>query len=99
MISKRFFKTKEEVEVTFELDVPETASNVAIVAEFLNWKPEPMKKIAKSSTYKYKVRLPKCQEYQFRYLLGEGQWINDPHADKYIPNAYGGENSLVSTYS
>ncbi|ASA58247.1 isoamylase early set domain-containing protein [Vibrio gazogenes] len=98
MISKRFFKTKEEVEVTFELDIQEGASHVAIVADFLDWKPEPMKKVAKSSTYKYKVRLPKDQEYQFRYLLGEDQWINDSHADKYIPNGFGEENSLVSTH-
>ncbi|MDW6094420.1 isoamylase early set domain-containing protein [Vibrio rhizosphaerae] len=98
MISKRFFKTKDEVEVTFELDIPETASNVAIVADFLDWKPEPMKKVAKSSTYKYKTRLPKGCEYQFRYLLGDSQWMNDPDADQYISNGYGGDNSLVFTH-
>ncbi|SIO95856.1 isoamylase early set domain-containing protein [Vibrio spartinae] len=98
MISKRFFKTKNEVEVTFELDIPETASHVAIVADFLDWKPEPMKKVAKSSTYKYKARLPKDQEYQFRYLLEETQWMNDPNAEQYIPNGYGEDNCLVSTH-
>jgi 1,4-alpha-glucan branching enzyme len=99
MISKRFFKTKDEVEVTFELEAPEAASNVAIVADFLDWKPEPMKKVAKSScTYKFKTRLPKDGEFQFRYLLDEQQWINDPGADQYIPNEYGDNNCLISTY-
>lgn len=34
MINKRFFKTKDEVEVTFELEVPQEASKVEIVADF-----------------------------------------------------------------
>ncbi len=47
MINKKFLKTKDEVEVTFECDAPQAASEVAIVADFLGWKPEPMKKVAK----------------------------------------------------
>lgn len=34
MINKRFFKTKDEVEVTFELEAPQEASKVEIVADF-----------------------------------------------------------------
>jgi 1,4-alpha-glucan branching enzyme len=98
MINKRFFKTKDEVEVTFELEAPEAASKVSIVADFLDWTPEPMKKVAKSSVYKFKVRLPKNGEFQFRYLLDDGQWMNDPCADNYISNGLGEDNSLVTTY-
>jgi 1,4-alpha-glucan branching enzyme len=99
MINKRFFKTKDEVEVTFELEAPEAASTVSIVADFLDWAPQPMKKVAKSSIYKFKTRLPKNGEFQFRYLLDDGQWMNDPSADKYISNGLGEENSLVSTHA
>lgn len=98
MINKHFLKTKDEVEVTFELDAPDTSAKVAIVADFLNWQPKPMKKVAKSSTFKFKTRLPKDSEFQFRYLLDDQQWINDPGADNYIPNGFGGDNCLVSTY-
>jgi 1,4-alpha-glucan branching enzyme len=98
MINKRFFKTKEEVEVTFEVDAPDTADNVAIVADFLDWQPEPMKKVAKSNSFKFKTRLPKDAEFQFRYLLDNQQWVNDPSADQYIANGFGEENSLVTTY-
>ena len=42
MINKRFFKTKDEVEVTFELEAQE-ANSVSIVADFLDWKATPMK--------------------------------------------------------
>lgn len=44
MINKKFLKTKDEVEITFECDAPQAASEVAIVADFLDWQPEPMKK-------------------------------------------------------
>lgn len=98
MINKRFFKTKDEVEVTFELAVPSQASKVEIVADFLGWQPEPMKKVAKTGTFKFKTRLPKDGEYQFRYLLDTEQWVNDAEADQYIPNGFGEDNCLVKTY-
>ncbi len=98
MINKRFFKTKDEVEVTFELEL-EAPSKVSIVADFLDWTPEPMKKMAKSPVYKFKTRLPKGGEFQFRYLLEDGTWMNDPSADQYISNGLGEENSLVTTYA
>ncbi|MCG6358933.1 isoamylase early set domain-containing protein [Vibrio fluvialis] len=98
MINKRFFKTKDEVEVTFELEVPQEASKVEIVADFLDWQPEAMTKVAKSGNFKFKTRLPKDGEFQFRYLLDAEQWVNDAHADQYIPNGFGEDNCLVKTY-
>jgi hypothetical protein len=35
------------------------------------------------------------REYRFRYLLDGTQWTNDPVADGYAPNPYGGEDSLL----
>ncbi len=99
MINKRFFKTKDEVEVTFELELPDASSNVSIVADFLDWTPAPMKKMAKTSVYKFKTRLPKDGEFQFRYLLDDQTWMNDPAADQYIANGLGEDNSLVTTYA
>ncbi|MFV0448253.1 MAG: isoamylase early set domain-containing protein [Vibrio sp.] len=98
MINKRFFKTKDEVEVTFELDAPDVSSNVAIVADFLDWQSKPMKKVPKTSVFKFKARLPKDSNYQFRYLLDEKLWVNDPQADQYIPNGYGEDNCMISTH-
>lgn len=34
-------------------------------------------------------------EYEFRLLLDGLSWENDPQADKYVKNVYGGENSVV----
>ena len=83
MISKRFFKTKNEVEITFEVEASQDSTSVALVADFLDWQPQPMKRVAKSNIYKFKTRLPKDGVFQFRYLLNEQQWVNDPDADGY----------------
>ena len=97
MIKKKFFKTKDECEVTFELNV-ETAETVAVVGEFNNWQPVEMKK-AKKGPFKTKIRLPKEGRFQFRYLIDQENWQNDEAADAYLTNEYGGKNSVVSTFS
>lgn len=96
MINKRFFKTKDEVEVTFELDATNVESAV-LMADFLDWQPTPMKKVAKTKSFKYKTRLPKDSEFQFRYLVNESEWVNDAQADQYVPNGFGADNCIVKT--
>ncbi|MFC5080692.1 hypothetical protein VTH8203_01954 [Vibrio thalassae] len=96
MINKRFFKTKDEVEVTFELDATNVESAV-LVAEFHDWQPMPMKKVAKTKSFKYKTRLPKNAEFQFRYLVNDNDWVNDADADNYVPNGFGADNCIVKT--
>lgn len=98
MINKRFFKTKDEVEVTFELPQEHANNSVALVADFLDWQPMLMKKVAKSKSFKFKTRLPKDQQFEFRYLIDNERWINDPSADQYKPNGFGEDNGLVHTY-
>lgn len=100
MINKKFFKTKDEVEVTFEVTAEQIGSGkeVALVADFLEWQPVVMKKNAKSKTYKIKHRLPKEARFEFRYLVDSETWINDEAADLYEANSYGSDNSILSTY-
>ncbi len=97
MIKKKYFKTKDECEVTFELKV-EDAKTVVLVGEFNGWHPVTMKQI-KKGPFKTKVRLPKEGRFQFRYLIDEDNWQNDDAADAYLTNEYGGKNSVVSTFS
>ncbi|MBU2893401.1 isoamylase early set domain-containing protein [Colwellia sp. D2M02] len=98
MLIKKFFKTKQEAEVTFELNV-EQAKKVQLVAEFNDWQPMEMRFIKKDKTYRAKVRLPKNKEFHFRYLIDNERWENDHQADAYIPNGFGSDNSIVSTTS
>jgi hypothetical protein len=35
------------------------------------------------------------REYRFRYLLDGERWQNDQAADGYVPNPYGGQDSVL----
>ena len=97
MLKKKYFKTKEECEVTFEFG-SNGAKEVQLMGEFNNWKPIAMKKVkSKNAAFKTKVRLPKDSQFQFRYLIDDTVWENDEAADAYCPNGQGTENSVVYT--
>jgi 1,4-alpha-glucan branching enzyme len=95
MLKKRFFKTKQECEVTFELD-PEGARSVELFCEANAWQPISMKRTRKGP-FRAKIRLPKEREYQFRYLVDGQAWVNDDAADAYCPNSFGSDNSVLNT--
>lgn len=97
MLTKKFYKTKGEAEVTFEFS-RDNVSSVSLVAEFNDWQPMEMTYSKKLKVFRAKVRLPKDSDFHFRYLLDENEWENDAQADKYLPNAFGTENSVVSTH-
>ncbi len=98
MLMKKFFKTKNECEVTFVYD-NDSASEVALAGDFNNWEPELMKRANKAgSPYRLKVRMPKDGEYQFRYYVDGSYWANDADADAYWPNEFGDTNSVVDTH-
>ena len=99
MLKKRFFKTKDECEVTFEY-ADNNAQNAELVSDFNGWQPLPMKKAKKrGSPFRIKVRLPKEGQYQFRYRLDESIWANDDDADAYWTNEFGESNSVVNTFT
>ena len=41
------------------------------------------------------LELQSGKEYQFRYLVNGTDWYNDWDADRYVPNPFGGDNSVV----
>lgn len=100
MFKKKYLKTKDEVEVTFEFTNAPEAQEVSLVGEFTGWEPVAMKKAkAKNSPFKTKIRLPKEGQYQFRYLVDGQIWANDEAADAYWPNEHGSDNSVIFTFS
>jgi 1,4-alpha-glucan branching enzyme len=95
VVKKRFFKTKQEVEVSFEVNL-EDAQQVALVCEANDWEPIEMKK-NKSGAFRTRLRLPRERQFQFRYLVDESSWLNDEDADGYRPNKFGGEDGVLDT--
>jgi len=97
-IEKQYLKSKPVCKVTFRLpkEAAPEAQNVTIVGEFNNWdiNATPMKKL-KNGDFAVTLELPANKEYRFRYLIDSNRWENDWHADKYIPNPYGCDDSVV----
>jgi 1,4-alpha-glucan branching enzyme len=98
MLKKQFLKSKPEVKVTFSLPAAVQAETVFLVGDFNGWDEAttPMKK-QKDGSFSVTLNLEKGQHFQFRYLVNGTEWHNDWEADKYVPNPYSGDNSVVST--
>lgn len=99
MLKKQPLKTKPVCKVTFTLPESVKAETAFLVGDFNNWdeKATPMKKQKKNAQFSVTLELDKDREYQFRYLVNGSEWHNDWHADKYVPNPFSGDNSVVAT--
>ena len=88
-IKKQFLKSKDVCKVTFRIptDRANDHTDAYIVGSFNEWKAEPMKRL-KDGSFKIVKDLDKNNEYLFRYLLGESEWINDEEADKEVPSQF-----------
>jgi len=97
-IKKQYLKSDGWCNVTFVLpkDAAPNAKVVTIVGDFNNWSytDTQMKKL-KNGDFKITLKLHKNKEYRFRYLIDSNRWENDWYADSYVPNAFGGEDSIV----
>jgi 1,4-alpha-glucan branching enzyme len=98
MFKKKFLKTK--CKVTFEVPagVADGAEEVYLVGDFNNWDERATKMEAKKGgRFTITLDLDLNREYQYRYLVNGKDWHNDWEADKYVPNPFSGDNSVVST--
>lgn len=96
MIKKQYLKSKDVCKVTFYTAPELEAEEVYLVGDFNNWSEDatPMTAL-KDGRFKVTVALDKDSEYQFRYLINDSEWHNDWAADKYVPNPFSGDNSVV----
>ena len=101
MLKKQFLKTK--CKVTFELPATLTdeAETVYLVGAFNDWDERslPMEKQTnkRGTRFTLTLDLKLNTEYQYRYLVNGTDWHNDWDADKYVPNPFSGDNSVVTT--
>ncbi len=99
MITKQRAAKPYRILVTFELPECIWAHSVYLVGEFNGWNPtsHPLVQNRRNPNWHITLELEANREYQFRYLLDGEKWVNDCDADRYVPDQYGGENSVVST--
>lgn len=98
MLKKQQLKSKPVCKVTFYLPKSIEANSVHLVGDFNDWDEQstPMEKL-KDGRFKVTLELDQGEEYQFRYLVNGADWHNDWNADKYVPNPFSGDNSVVVT--
>lgn len=99
MITKLPSKDPNKVIVRFELPSSIWADVIHLVGDFNNWNriSHPLARDRYGDTWYITLELERGKEYQFRYLTNGTEWHNDSNADKYVPNIYGGTNSVVVT--
>ncbi|NWF68391.1 MAG: isoamylase early set domain-containing protein [Chloroflexi bacterium] len=98
MLEKKFPKGKPYCKVTFYSPASIKAETVHLVGDFNKWEETatPMKK-GKDGRFSVTLQLDRDKEYQFRYLINGTEWHNDWEADKYVPNPFSGDNSVLIT--
>ncbi len=97
-IRKQYLKSNESCNVTFRLpkEAAAGAQVVTIAGDFNGWNvmDTRMKKL-KSGDFKATLKLGCNAAYRFRYVIDGTRWENDWCADRYVPNSFGSDDSLV----
>ena len=95
-MKKSYTKTGRSCRVTFELPAQLNANTAALCGEFNEWDAtqHPMKR-RKDGSFSITISLKPGNEYRFRYLVDSERWENDWEADRYAPNEFGTEDSVV----
>ncbi len=97
-VQKKFLKTRPVCKVTFTLPraAAPDAESVYVTGEFNDWSRDatPLKR-RKNGDFFVCLDLEKGRSYRFRYLIDGWKFENDWQADRYEPNPYGGDDSVI----
>ena len=85
---------RDRAQVTFTLDSRVDAQSAAVCGEFNGWSGLEMER-AGDGSFSATLELEVGRRYRFRYLLDGTRWENDWAADEYVPNDFGGDDSVV----
>ena len=87
-----------KVAVTFEMPASIWADSIHVVGDFNEWShtANPLKQRS-DGVWQATILLEAGRDYQFRYLINGKDWQNDWQADRYTPNPYNADNSVVRT--
>lgn len=95
MVQKTYYKTKDYCKVKFSFNV-EDAETIEILGLNSDWENAILMSRKKDGSFSADVNLPKDSTHEFKYLVNETIWLNEPEADKETPNVYGGTNSVIA---
>jgi len=89
-------KANGRASVTFILDPRVGAATAAVCGEWNDWSADVdvMHRDAEGG-FSLTIELRAGESYRFRYFLDGQRWENDWAADAYVPNVFGGDDSVV----
>jgi 1,4-alpha-glucan branching enzyme len=93
-LEKHASSKANHVRVVFRVPAEANATSVDVVGEFTDWGLVSMRPNSDGS-YAAEFDLEVGHAYRFRYLIDGTSWENDWAADNYVPNGYGGDDSVV----
>ena len=94
MVQKTYFKTKDYCKVKFIFN-SENAETVEVLGLNNDWETAIALNKKKDGSFTADVSLPKNTQHEFKYLVNETLWLNEPEADSENPNIFGGSNSVL----
>ena len=94
MVLKTYYKTKDYCKVKFSFKI-ENAETVEILGLNRDWQKSITMSKKKDGSFSADVTLPKDSKHEFKYLVNETEWLNEPEADGQQPNLFGGSNSVI----
>ena len=98
MLDKTFDATGATTTVTFSLVADGFELPVCVAGDFNGWaEGELTMRPAEPGHLLATVVLPRGGRFEFRYHDAKGRWFNDPEADDYAGNEWGGMNGVVAT--
>ena len=87
-------KGPKKGQVKFSVKPSNGAKEVALAADFTEWKPSPMKK-QKDGSFSVVATVP-AGTHEYKYIV-DGQWVVDPDNNKWALNPYGTLNSVATS--
>lgn len=78
---------KKNITFTLPAEALQGATEAFLLGDFNNWNPQNAPKMEKQpdGSFKTAAQLEEGKTYQYRFLLNDGRWVNDYHAQNYVP--------------
>ncbi len=95
MVQKTYYKTKDycKVKFTFNFDNAET---IEVSGLNNDWQNTVIMSKKKDGSFSCDINLPKNSNHEFKYLINNNIWLNEPEADGENQNIFGGINSVIN---
>lgn len=95
MLKKTFTPKRTICKVTFSIPEHWAEKDVKLVGDFNDWDQKADSLEKNKDRWEITMRLKPENTYRFKYLIDGEKWENDDVADKYVPNDFGSEDSVV----